>query len=456
MGDRRNTERIRWFLGELDGLVERQVIPRETSTALRSHYDGVLSRPASPPAQAGSLTMLILAALGALLIGGGIILLFAYNWDSFSHELRAGIALGPALAGLALTAWVLIKEKSRAWREFAGVWLMVSAYSSMGIIWQTYNLGGHFWKFMTAVVLMTLLVPLITRSTGAVILQLIGTVVFGFSLIETFCWQSSDNHFIFIWGAALLGPLLYFSFTRREKTRVELIVDAVITALAFAFLYLQTIFLLGEIISLQHSEYFILPSILFGGVFALLAGEYLKKTQGNLCSWPWCFVGWVGVIITFSLFQLKDYHEHFILEEPVLAVHAIVAALLLIYGYFCWKKSRLLELWICCMPALMVFTTLIAQTPLVQHYIPPAALASLVIGILGYIGIHLGIKEGSLTILNGSLALLLSAILIRFFDGDFSTLARGIAFIICGILLLGVNFLALKKNARKLKGEDNA
>ena len=449
MSDRRNTGKIRWFLGELDNLVERQVISPETQASLRGHYDGVLASLDSHPARAIPLAMIILASLGALLIGGGIILLFAYNWDSFSRELRAAIALAPAIVGLALTAFVIAKDKHHAWREFAGVWLMISAYSAMGIICQTYNLGGSFWKFMAAIVFMTLLVPLITRSAGAAILQIVGTVVFGFTLLDMYSRHTSGDYYvIFIWAAALLGPALYFIFTRDGKTRGERIVDSIMTAAAYAFFYCQTVFLLGEMISSRNSEYFILPGILFGGVFALLIGENLKKSHEILLAWLWHLVGWAGVIITFSIFQITDYHEHYLFEWPVFVVHAVAAVLFFIYGYFCWKRGRPLELLICSMPAIMVLTATIAQAPFIQQTIPPAALASIAIGILGYVGIHLGIKEECLAMLNGSLALLLSAILIRFFDGDFSTLTRGIAFIVCGILLLGINFMALKKKAQ--------
>ena len=55
----------------------------------------------------GSLSwgMLILGGFGALMIGLGVIALFAANWDEFGREARAAIALAPVVACGATAVW---------------------------------------------------------------------------------------------------------------------------------------------------------------------------------------------------------------------------------------------------------------------------------------------------------------------------------------------------------------
>jgi len=65
---------------------------------------------------------------------------------------------------------------------------------------------------------------------------------------------------------------------------------------------------------------------------------------------------------------------------------------------------------------------------------------------LGLFTIMAGIRNGHLGALNGGMAILIAVIVARFFDCDFSFVARGVAFIIIGIGFLVVNLLMVRKN----------
>src|ERR1041384_5500088 len=80
---------IRWLQAELPELVACGVLSQETADALRQHYS---SAPSDSPRRIG---FVLSAVLGSLLIGAGIILLVAHNWDFFSRPIRCAIAFTP-------------------------------------------------------------------------------------------------------------------------------------------------------------------------------------------------------------------------------------------------------------------------------------------------------------------------------------------------------------------------
>jgi len=72
---------IQWLKSELSKLTDQEVISIETSEKLQQHYamDDLSSETSLP------LLTIILATIGGLLVGGGIILIFAYNWENINR-----------------------------------------------------------------------------------------------------------------------------------------------------------------------------------------------------------------------------------------------------------------------------------------------------------------------------------------------------------------------------------
>ena len=66
---------IQWLRAELPGLVASGVLTSEAAEALERHYAAQLSE---EPRRTG---FILSAILGSLLVGAGIILLVAHNWD---------------------------------------------------------------------------------------------------------------------------------------------------------------------------------------------------------------------------------------------------------------------------------------------------------------------------------------------------------------------------------------
>src|SRR2546423_9772162 len=107
---------IRWLLAELPELVTSGVLSEETADALRQHYS---SQPPDAPRRIG---FILSAILGSLLIGAGVVLLVAHNWDFLSRPVRCAIAFAPLVLSQALAVFVLLRRRGSApWRGCAGL-----------------------------------------------------------------------------------------------------------------------------------------------------------------------------------------------------------------------------------------------------------------------------------------------------------------------------------------------
>ena len=69
--------KIRWLLGEIERWKADGLVSTEQADRLRQRYD---QPPAPPAAEAVPWGLLVFASAGAIVIGLGVILLFAYNW----------------------------------------------------------------------------------------------------------------------------------------------------------------------------------------------------------------------------------------------------------------------------------------------------------------------------------------------------------------------------------------
>ncbi len=105
------------LLDALPQLVSEGLITAEQAERIRARY-------ASDAAQGTGRMLLVFAILGSLLVGLGIMLIVAHNWDDFSRPVRTVLAIAPVLIGQALV-WHALRAKPdvRAWREGSAVFL---------------------------------------------------------------------------------------------------------------------------------------------------------------------------------------------------------------------------------------------------------------------------------------------------------------------------------------------
>ncbi len=160
----------RWLEEQLPAWEREGLVTAEAARTLRARY-------AAEPR--GGLAQMIVGAVGAVLIGTGLIAVLAYNWDDFPRWVRLLLALGPLGVTQAVSWWVLGKQDAaKPWqREAAAVLQTLAVGAAMALVSQIYNLPGRwtdlvFWWCVVSVPLAWSL-----RSQAVAIAYLLGITV---------------------------------------------------------------------------------------------------------------------------------------------------------------------------------------------------------------------------------------------------------------------------------------
>jgi uncharacterized membrane protein len=160
----------RWLAEQLPAWERAGVVTAEGARTLRERY-------ATEPQ--GGLAEMVVGAVGALLIGTGLVAVLAYNWDDFPRWVRMALALGPLAASQAVSWWVLQKdEAAKPWqREGAALGQTLAVGAAMALVSQIYNLPGEwtdlvFWWCVVSVPL-----AWVMQSNAVAIAYLVGIAV---------------------------------------------------------------------------------------------------------------------------------------------------------------------------------------------------------------------------------------------------------------------------------------
>ena len=146
------------ILKDLQNLVEADIITEDIADDIRKFYQNK----SSPPS---NRLFIVFGILGAILVGLGIILIIAHNWNELSRFTKTCFAFLPLLIGQILCGYTLLKKRdSIAWREGSSVFLFFSVGASISLVSQIYNIPGDLSSFLLTWMLVCLPIVYIMRS----------------------------------------------------------------------------------------------------------------------------------------------------------------------------------------------------------------------------------------------------------------------------------------------------
>lgn len=151
---------------ELPELIRNQVISEEVAINIRNYY---VTRQADSP----NKLFTVFGVLGSLLVGLGIILIFAHNWDGFSRLLKTVLAFFPLILGQLLTAYAIFREKSSVWKEATGTFLFFAVGSSIALISQIYNIPGDLGTYVLTWIVLCFPLIYILKSNAVAMLHIV-------------------------------------------------------------------------------------------------------------------------------------------------------------------------------------------------------------------------------------------------------------------------------------------
>ena len=426
---------IQWFLGELPQLTSSGILPPSIAEVLRHHYD---SQSQDDSKSTLRLVPLVCALLGSALIGCGIILLIAHNWDDLSRTARACLSFAPLILSIAVSGFALWRHfTSTAWREGAALFQTLAIGASISLVSQTYNISGDFPSFMLTWLLLSLPVIYLLRSTGTAVLYVVGATVRMGSCADD--WHSSTA-LAPNWLLLLLAlPHLFLLIRHRQKTAAAWLLWALVACLP--------IFLGFETDQTKHHLWLFAYSGLFA-TFYLLSN---LPSFSNKSLWlnPLKIGSTLGIGIFSLILTYKDTWSciHPDKDSLIWTPDSLICLLFPLAAiglslFLLLSKGHRFNFLAGLFPLLVSLAWLAAEKAhpgtgllLLNGYVLLLAV-SILIG---------GFRNDRLLHVNAGMILLAALIISRFFDSELGFVIRGVADILVGIGFLTVNYLFLKQ-----------
>lgn len=433
-----NQKAIQELCEELPQLVAQGVLTPDAAARLRAHYEAA---EAPRPAR---LAIVIFSVFGALLIGAGIILMIAHNWEYLSRPARAGLSFLPLLLAQGLAAWTLLRRpKSLAWSEGAGTLLFLTIGASISLVAQTYNISGDLPRFVLTWSLLGLPILYLLDAVVPALLYIFGITAWA---CELRCEDAFNAGYWLLLALPVPQLALWLRAGRYQGRPTLLLWGLCLSATVAAG------------VTIEH----VLPGlwiILYAGLFALmfLSGEFWFPEARGFWARPLRHFGAGGVLVlSFMLTFAWPWHEigwHYWrwshvreaswrgIPDGVLGGVIPLAAIVLLVTTV--RRRTPLGLLFGLLPVLA--TAGYCLCSLSETYAPAAGLFNLYLLVTGLWLLIAGIRIGKQGQMNVGLLAITTLIVARFFDSDLDFLLRGLIFITLGVAFLAANVVMLRR-----------
>lgn len=437
------SKHVRWLYDQLPELVDRGVLTAEVSDRIVAHYGPV------SPSSARNTAMTVCAAFGSLLIGAGVILLLAHNWEEMSRFARVILAIAPLAGMQAAGAWVLTrKPESAPWREGVGAGISLAVAASIALIGQTYHIPGDLGGFLLVWSVATLPVMYLFDATLPYLIYL--ACIVGWSGHS----QAYGGHAAFFWLLLAAAIPHVWLHTRRERAAlrtawegwimalcltvaVGIVMEKVMPALwviVYASMF-ALFFQIGARRARVDDGLFRAPFRTTGALGAAVLAFLLSF------DWPWREVSWHGARLGAGYWAWAAAPE--CVASIVLPAVAFMLALRAPR-----RQGRAAEVCVGLLPVLAV-----AGYALASWFDDAAAawLFNAYVLALGGTLLGSGLLRLRLLFVNLGMLLLAGLFTARFFDVDMPFAARGVVFIVIGAGFLGVNGALVRRRKTAVK-----
>jgi len=158
---------------DIQDLLEANVISGETAEKITEYYKGKESN-------SQSRLLAIFGVIGGLLVGMGVVLIVAHNWDNLSRPMKTFFAFLPLIISQIAAGFSLWKKShSTAWREGSAAVLFFAIAACISMVSQIYNIEGELGDFILTWMLLALPMIYILRSSIVAIFCLLGVTYLG-------------------------------------------------------------------------------------------------------------------------------------------------------------------------------------------------------------------------------------------------------------------------------------
>ena len=419
------------ILKDIPELIKENIITAETADRIRAYYNNK-SGPST------NRLFIVFGILGSVLVGLGLILIVAHNWDELSRSTKTFFAFLPVLLGQILCGFVLInKSESSAWRESTAAFLFFAIGACISLISQIYNIPGDISRLLETWMLLCLPLIYLMRSSITSLLYL--TCITWYATLSYWSLSSPSHHFYWL---LLLGIMPHYYMLYKTKPESNFMI------FHNWFIPLSLIISLGTVAEGTEELLYIAYISLFG-LFYLTGnldfftrqktrnnGYRILGSMGTILLLLTLSFDWIWEELRSEQFQLND-----IMRTPEFVVAMIISLFASIVFYLHQKNRPLNEI----KPLMPVFIFFIVAFILGMSSPVAVVLINLFILAIGILTIRNGARQDHLGILNFGLLIITALVICRFFDTDLSFVIRGILFVLVGAGFFAANYWMLKK-----------
>jgi len=416
---------------ELPALIQNEVLDPASAERLTRHYE------LDALGDGSGTRKLVLALLGCFLVGAGVILMFAHNWDELSRPLRAAVSLGQLAIAQGIAGYVLMRHpRSSAGLEGSGALLTLSIGAAVALISQTYHLGGELGDFL--LVWIALAAPLLYVLPARIVatLVLIAAPWLAFERTREF-----DHGFGYCAVVAAVLPAL---LVREHANRV----DGLTLLARWAFVLTVPLACAALVVD-RNSEPWLPFYAGLGAAFTALG--VLLERGASFPRRPFSIAGGLGTVVLTLMLSYREVlasvlsgytHGYDKSSWPGMAAFALAA---LAIGVAAALAPQVVKARDHAASALLATSALLVGLyGLVYARVSVDALAivaSVALLVLGGALLAIGLRAQSASLSNKGLAVLAMLFVARFFDTELSFIVRGIGFMLLGAAFLVVNMM---------------
>lgn len=413
------------LLREIDEWEKENIIDAYAADRLRERYSA-----------GGKITLVtIFSILSSILVGAGVILLFATNWKNIPPAAKGVVSFLPMIAGQTAALFTVIKKyENTVVRECVSILYTAGIFATLAMVGNSFDLVNASENYILICSVMTLPVIYLMSAVAPLAVFYAGVLFWAFRIAR---YMSAVQFVIF--AALIVAGMLFILRVKNEENpdqrrvgyvrwlNVVVSLFFVINAVSVADLYSNATYLAYFALLLalypRDSEY-ISPFKIFGvlgcgvmiGIFALGHSWYAVSSDVD-------FISQIYKMIPAFIICIAAVVSAFVRGLDKLKVVAVASSVI------CIAISG------ACYIGLVsdsVVWTIIANV------------AMLAFGITLIVS---GTENFDAFITNAGLIAVGAIVIMRFFDWDLDIFAKGIAFIAAGVIL----FIFNKRLARKKK-----
>lgn len=381
----------------------------------------------------------IFAILGATLVGLGIILIMAHNWDHFSKTTKVILAFLPMLVGQAVLGYSITREKSALWKEAATVFLFLSVGVCIASVSQIYNISGNMKSFLLAWVSLCIPLMYITKSTSAIILHLIFITYYSFE--ANFGIRTEFS-----------APIVYLILFAIPIPRyLQLIKSKIKSPAVVAFHWLFPLSLMLALpLFIGRSRFlgFLLYMLLYGLFYNIGKHAYFKNASLRLNGYlVFGAIGTVSILFTTSArmaWKILPVSTSFGSSEILISLILLTGIGAFLYVNAREKTFQKNDLF---QYIFLIFSILFFVGT--TDGVAATLCINILIFVIGIMLIITGADKVHFGVLNSGMLIIALLIAFRFYDTNISFATRGLVFVLIGGGFFAANYIKLKKQNTK-------